>query len=212
MKRFKAVFYTSILIFFFFACKSTKGPDSTNTDDPSSDTPSFTVRSNSETVIPLQMGNYWVYKYTNYNETVKKDQLDTIKVDRVTDHGDVMDYQLSNYNVWAVKNGIIHRRCWGRTPNRNIENSFIKPLYFRTEKAEMFDECRGDMILRSKITPLKEGYDLFGLQINNCYEITQQSSNNKTIIADGIGIVKEEYYDHENKLVGEKILVANFLH
>ncbi len=207
MKRFKAIFYLSILLLFFFACKSTKKTDTLNNPDE----PSFTVRSNAETVIPLQVGNYWVYEYKNYNEKANG-QLDTVKVIKVTKHGDVTDYELSNYNIWAVKDGIIHRRCWGRSPDRSIENSFIKPLYFRTTTREEFDECRGDMILRSTINPLKEGYDLNGLKVYNCYEITQQTSDNKVIIADGIGIVKEAYYDHNNKLVGEKILVANFLH
>ena len=156
MKQLKVIFYTGILIFLFFACKSSKKSDAIETNQLNNEAPSFAVRSNSETVIPLQVGNYWVYKYKNYNEIKTNDKLDTIKVNKVTDRGDITDYELSGYTVWAVKDGIIHRRCWGRTPNRTIENSFIKPLYFRTKKTEEFDECRGDMIIRSTINRMED--------------------------------------------------------
>ena len=187
-----------------FACTPTKN---TTTGTP---TPTSKIeQQKSDYLIPLQLGNYWVYQHKNFMESTRESRPDTIKVIEVTIDEDIIDYKLSNNSVWVTKDEIIHKRCWGRgLPTK--ENSFYMPLYFRVTKTTSFEECKGDYTTEATITPIGN-YELNGTTYQDCYLMTKQRSSNKLIIADGVGIIKEEYIDQDGKPIGERILVANHL-
>lgn len=190
----KYLIYCCGLLLFFTACKTTQN---NNSNGSSGDNQS----SKSSAIIPYDMGNYWVYKYV-FHLNENKAKPDTLKVLRHNKTAEGLNVDL-NTQKWLVKakGDSIFVRCQGRGGGE-----FSMPLYHRTEKSSQFSTCKGDVMMQAKVEKIAEPMEVNGKSYKNIYrfEITPQEI---FYLSDGIGVIKWEYYNVQNKLMTERILI-----
>jgi hypothetical protein len=148
----------------------------------------------SKTLIPYEIGNYWVYK------SVELNQIDTLKVvsHQQSDEGLKVDL---NFEKWLIKGDTIFVRCQSRGAAE-----FSMPLYLKTDKGSSYTTCMGDVVMEVKASKLKEDQNVNGKTYTNCY-LFEILPYRKVIIADGIGIIRSTYQDAEGKEQMEAILL-----
>jgi hypothetical protein len=177
------------------ACKTAQNNNNSNGNNGEDPAPTKTA------IIPYDIGNYWVYKYVfHLNENSAKP--DTLKVLRHEQTAEGLKVDL-NTQKWMVKakGDSIFVRCQGRGGGE-----FVQPLYHRTEKSSEFSTCKGDVIMRARVEKLAEPMEVNGKSYEKVYrfELTPQEI---FYLADGIGVIKWEYYNVQNKLMTERILM-----
>lgn len=199
MKKYFLIGVGSLLL--FVACKTAKNKGTTNSNSNHQE-PAPTI---SKAFIPHSPGSYWAYENTNY-KSGQSSSMDTLKVlsSEQTPEGIKVDL---NHARWMVKakGDSIWVRCRGRGGGE-----FLQPLYHRTEGEGTFSTCKGDVLFQASVSKLKNPMEVNGKSYNNCYRY-QITANEVVFVADGIGIIRREYYDINQKLYLESNLLNYFI-
>ncbi len=158
---------------------------------------------NQQAIIPYQVGNYWIYQPIAH---LKKPAIDypndTLLVLSHEQSAEGLKVNL-NTAKWLVKaNGdSIFVRCQGRGGGE-----FVMPLYHRTSNTATFSTCLGDVMIDAKVQKLKDPVQVQGKSYKNCYRF-EITPNEIFFLADGIGVIKWEYYNQSQELMHERVLI-----
>ncbi len=177
----KKLIYLLPLLLIFGACKSAKHCQTSKADC-------------GKTLIPYEVGNYWVYK------SVELNQIDTLRVISHQKSEDGLKVDL-NFEKWLIKGDTIFVRCQSRGAAE-----FTMPLYIRPDKTSSYTTCMGDVVMEVKASKIAEDQKVNGKTYKNCY-LFEILPYRKVIIADGIGIIRSTYQDAEGKEQMEAILL-----
>ena len=146
---------------------------------------SFSIKGFGQTkhvqLIPLAVGNYWIYSTSN-----KFHPLDTIKIigTRVID-GDTA-YVFNNHEMMFERNDSIYN-----FQTQRIGIPFKCLEYFPSEKyLEYTIVIGGDVLGRRTVSKIKRPYKLNGKEYSNCFKFS--SLDNHQIICMGVGILRSE--------------------
>ncbi|MDQ3047352.1 MAG: hypothetical protein M3R27_07370 [Bacteroidota bacterium] len=148
-------------------------------------------------LIPLTIGNYWVYSNSDDAE-----KFDTVKITRTkiirTDTG-----YYYNGNLWLERNDSVYE-----FQSQRSGSIFPTLQYFSSDKpVEYGIVIGGDVLSRRSVTKLKAPYTVKGKEYLNCYEFAERREKGYvfTIISKGIGIIEIRSPERTRSLTEYKI-------
>ena len=181
------------LLFMTIACKTPRnGPNTGNIPETAK----------KKAFIPHAVGSFWVYETIQHLKNGSDESsIDTIKVVEHQQREDGLLVVL-NQGKWVAKKNSdsIYVYCQGRGGG-----GFIMPLYQRSEQTSTYSTCMGDVMFEMTAKKLVNEVEVKGKSYKNCYEFSMNSEQ-KTIVADGIGVIKKMYYDGD-RLMSEQVLL-----
>ena len=176
------------------ACKSTKSNSGSNTGT--------TTTIDKKAFIPHSVGTFWVYEYVDHQNPEGTVFVDTLKVMAHEKSEEGLKIIL-NQAKWIVKGGgdSIFVYCQGRGGG-----GFAMPMFHRTITATTYGSCKGDVVMQVTVSKLYEPVIVKGRTYKNCYQYDMKPYE-KIIVAEGVGVIKKEFYGVNNKLATEQLLI-----
>lgn len=146
-------------------------------------------------LLPLKMGNYWVYTSSQSPE-----KRDTVEITRNKVVGMDTAYYFNN-TLMMVKNDTVFEF----QPQRN-GTGLPSVQYFPSETDANYPILvGGDAWAGRSVKKIKQPYKVKGKEYNNCYEFRDVIYNKSTVFSKGIGIIEMRYPDQTISLVEYKI-------
>jgi hypothetical protein len=178
----------SALVIFSFLCISCKKDDNKS----------------SKQIIPLSVGNQWVYKY--YNSEKDAQVRDTIIIGTAFKEGDYQVYQFSDDDYTFGEHSLFYKGndLWGYEISRGIVSAKILVTQKKTLNSQIFSEeghTRTVVSLNEKVNVPAGTF--------NCYKLKDEWDNETYIlyswICDGIGVIKYQTDTQIRELVSYTI-------
>lgn len=152
--------------------------------------------------IPYSVGTFWVYESIDHQNAGIAPFVDTLRVLRHEQTANGLKVDL-NQGKWVAKAGgdSIYILCQTRGGG-----GFEMPLYHRSESESTYSSCKGDVMIQVIASKLAEPQVVKGKTYKNCYQFDLKPYE-RVIVADGVGVIKREYFDLNKKLMTEQLLV-----
>ncbi len=186
----KAIQFFLLFLVFLAACKTQK--------------PNPTAPKSKTAFIPHDIGQYWVYEYSDFQNPDTKPYKDTLKVLKHEQSAEGLKVDL-NQGRWLIKAGgdSIFTRCATRGGPE-----FSMPRYQRCEGESEFQSCMGDVVQAAKVKKMNEAQQIKGKTYTGCYQFNFQPYF-EVIVCEGVGIVRQAYHDLNGKIMNESLLIEH---
>jgi hypothetical protein len=153
------------------------------------------VSKNNNSLLPLKMGNYWVYSSSQSPE-----KQDTVKIAKNKIIGKDTNYYFNQALLEEKKDTIFEIQL---QPN----GSGISTVqYFSSETDVNYKVLvGGDAWAGRSVKKLKGPYTVNGKKYTDCYEFTDKLYNKSTVFSKGVGIIEMKYPDQTISLIDYKV-------